>query len=415
MKSIYKRESNYSSLYRNYMLAVLGFGFLFPLAALAMDLTSKQMGLSVANLIRIHRYTPLHYIVDSAPFVLAAFAHFTIRFFIHAQESNHNLTKVKSILDQETSEKNLISQQMQSILNLSPISYVLINSDGMIRFVNKATKAVLGSSDTQGKNIFAFKTVKNSPLETKLHSAIHGNHEELEAYRHISATTDIEKVLNISIVPFKKDVGSSLYEILMMSTDRTQEEMLLAKVEANFFNVVKGLARALDARDRYTSHHSSNVKAYTSMIAYHSQIDIKEREDILVAAELHDIGKIGVMDSILNKNGPLSEEEFESMRTHPSIGADIFAGIDGYHHISAIIRYHHERVDGKGYPDGLTGDSIPKGASIIAIADAFDAMTTDRVYRKALSIETAIDELKKGRGTQFHSDYVDVFVRHFKY
>lgn len=415
MKPLRKLNSNYNALYRNYMLVALIFGLLFPLTALSIDLMAKEMTLSLGNIVSIHRYNPLHYIIDSTPFILLIFAHFTIHFFIHSKKSSTDLTTVRGILDQEKSEKELLSQQMLSILNLSPISYVLINADGYIRFVNKATKTILGSSDTQGQNIFSFKTVKDSILEAKLKSAINGNHEELEAYKHLSATTGAAKVLDISMIPFKRNTESTLYDILMMSTDRTQEEMLLTKVEANFFNVVKGLARALDARDRYTSHHSSNVKAYTSMIVYHSQIDLKEREDILVAAELHDIGKIGVMDSILNKNGPLSEEEFESMRTHPSIGADIFAGIEGYHHISTIIRHHHERVDGKGYPDRLTGDEIPKGASIIAIADAFDAMTTDRIYRKALSIENAIEELKKGRGTQFHSDYVDVFVRHFKY
>lgn len=410
-----KLNSDYDALYRNYMLAGLAFGLLFPLTAISMDLVAQGMPLSLNTVISIHKSNPLHYIIDSTPFILSLFAHFTIRFFIHSQERSTDLSEVKGILDQEKSEKELVSQQMLSILNLSPISYIVIGTEGHIHFVNKATKTILGSSETQGQNIFTFKTVKNSLLEEKLRSAIRGNHEELEAYKHLSATTGAAKVLNISMVPFKKNSESNLYEILMMSTDRTQEEMLLTQVEANFFNVVKGLARALDARDRYTSHHSSNVKAYTSMIVYHSQIDLKEREDILVAAELHDIGKIGVMDSILNKNGPLSEEEFESMRTHPTIGADIFAGIEGYHHISTIIRHHHERIDGKGYPAGLTGDEIPKGASIIAIADAFDAMTTDRVYRKALSIENAIEELKKGRGTQFHSDFVDVFVRHFKY
>lgn len=396
------------------MLAAMVFGCLFPLAAISMELAAHQTAPNLSNIIALHSLNPLHFIIDTTPVILTIFAHYTVRFFIRSQEQIITLAEINDALELEKCERLLLSQQVDSILNLSPISYVLIGSDGFIHYVNKATKAILGSADTQGQNILTFKAVLNTPLEFKLRSAIQGNHEQLDSYTHLSETTGIKKILNISLVPFKKETDRDLYQVLMMTTDRTHEETLLTQVESNFYNVVNGLARALDARDKYTSHHSANVKAYTSMIVYNIPLDPGEKEDILIAAELHDIGKIGVTDLILNKDGPLSAEEYESMKTHPTIGADIFSDIDGYHRISHIIRHHHERPDGKGYPAGLRTEGIPRGSSIIGIADAFDAMTTDRIYRKALSIDRAIEELKQGAGTQFHSDYVQVFIRHFK-
>jgi len=414
VEKIQDLKSFEGAIYRKYMLAVCAFGFLFPLGAISVDLIYQGITPSLTGIINLHLTNPLYFVIDTAPFFLTLVAHYTFHFFINYQENVSALTEAQRALEQEKSEKALISQQMSNILNLSPLSYTLIGSDGLIHYVNKATRTILGSSDTQGQNIFSFKTVQGTPLEEKLLSASRGMPGILESYRHISASTGVEKNLNISLVPFRKEPENDRYEILMMTTDHTQEKTLLEQVETNFFNVVMGLARALDARDKYTSHHSANVKAYTAMIVYNISLTPEEKKDILIAAELHDIGKIGINDSILHKNGPLSEEEYERMKTHPATGADIFSDIEGYHRISAIIRHHHERVDGRGYPDGLAGDAIPRGSSIIAIADSFDAMTTDRIYRKALSVDEAIEELKRGMGTQFHREYAEIFVRNFK-
>ncbi len=414
MEKIQNLELFENDVYIKYMAAVGAFGLLFPLGTISVDLIYRGITPTLTDIINLHLTNPVYFVVDTAPFFLILVAHYTFRFFKDYQKNAKALTEAQSALEHEKSEKALISQQMASILDLSPLSYTLIGSNGLIHYVNKATRTILGSSDTQGQNIFSFKTVQGTLLEAKLLSVSCGNAEFLESYKHISATTGIEKNLNISMVPFKKEPQSDRYEILMMTTDHTQEKALLGQVENNFFNVVMGLARALDARDKYTSHHSANVKAYTAMIVYNIPLSPEEKKDILIAAELHDIGKIGINDSILHKNGPLSEEEYERMKTHPATGADIFSDIEGYHRISAIIRHHHERVDGRGYPDGLAGDAIPLGSSIIAIADSFDAMTTDRIYRKALSVDEAMEELKRGMGTQFHRDYVEIFVRHFK-
>lgn len=399
---------------RKYIPAIIIGGILFPLVTVSVDLLSRGILPTAASIVSRHQQNPLYYVVDALSLLLIFGAHHILRLMVQAQRDARTLNALDTALSETQEAKDAVAQQIASVLDLSPVSYALIGSDGLIHYVNSATQGILGSAQTKGMNIFSFGSVKSTVLEAKLKRTARGAHEHLENYQHVSATTGVEKILNISLIPFRKESSGDAYEVLMMTTDRTEEKILLDQVESNFFNVVMGLARALDARDRYTSHHSANVKAYTAIIAYNLPLTPEERKDILIAAELHDIGKIGIGDHILHKNGPLTEEEFTCMKSHPSTGADFFSGIEGYSRISEIIRHHHERMDGRGYPEGLTGDAIPRGASIIAIADAFDAMTTDRIYRKAMTIDDAMAELSRGAGTQFHPAYVEIFLRHFK-
>ena len=161
------------------------------------------------------------------------------------------------------------------------------------------------------------------------------------------------------------------------------------------------IANMLDAKDPYTEGHSQRVSAYAVQLAEEIGFSKEEVENLRKIALLHDIGKIGVPDSILNKNARLSDEEYYIMKGHSSIGADIIKNIKTVPNIYNGVRYHHERYDGKGYPDGLKGEAIPYIARIIAVADAYDAMTSDRVYRKHLSSEQVLSELERGSGTQF--------------
>jgi HD-GYP domain-containing protein (c-di-GMP phosphodiesterase class II) len=138
------------------------------------------------------------------------------------------------------------------------------------------------------------------------------------------------------------------------------------------------------------------------------------RDAIIAAAHVHDLGKVGSQDGSLKKPGALTEQEFAELKQHVLIGADIVGRLDAYKPSISVIRHHHERWDGSGYPDGLKGESIPLGARIIAVADAFDAMTSDRVYRPAMAPEVAFAELRKGMGTQFDPQIVDLFERAFE-
>lgn len=173
---------------------------------------------------------------------------------------------------------------------------------------------------------------------------------------------------------------------------------------------MEGLANALERRDPYTFRHSIRVTEYSEMMLRQMpQIPRPEQEAILSAARVHDLGKVGSQDGSLKKPGELTAEERAEIEQHAAVGADIVSRLDAYKPSVAIIRHHHERWDGSGYPDKLAGEEIPLGARIIAVADAFDAMTSDRVYRAALSPEVAFSELRKGAGAQFDPQLVDLF------
>ncbi|MCM8820029.1 MAG: HD-GYP domain-containing protein, partial [Candidatus Omnitrophica bacterium] len=160
--------------------------------------------------------------------------------------------------------------------------------------------------------------------------------------------------------------------------------------------------------------HSENVTRYSVAIAEEMKLPYKDIETIKQAALLHDIGKIGIRDEVLLKTAKLDEREYEQIKTHPLKAQQILESLSFLKDISAIIRHHHERFDGKGYPDGLSDVQIELGARIIAVADTFDAMTTDRPYRKALTLEEAIEELQKAKNTQLDPEIVDYFIKILK-
>jgi putative nucleotidyltransferase with HDIG domain len=181
-----------------------------------------------------------------------------------------------------------------------------------------------------------------------------------------------------------------------------------------FYSVVQSMVRILEARDRYTRGHSERVADYAAKIAAKMGYP-KENADLLrEIALVHDIGKLGIQESILNKKGNLTEGEWETIKKHPVIGEDILRPVILNKEMLAVVRGHHERYDSKGYPDRLSGSNINIFASILSVADAFDAMTSERPYRPALSRQDAIAELKANSGTQFHPRAVDAFLEVLK-
>jgi putative nucleotidyltransferase with HDIG domain len=177
-----------------------------------------------------------------------------------------------------------------------------------------------------------------------------------------------------------------------------------------YLSTVQALTAAIDAKDPYTRGHSDRVTKYAVATARHLKLPEDQVEILQYVALLHDMGKIGIKDSILNKPGKLRDDEYAEIKKHPVIGAEIAAEIKFLSKGAEIVRHHHEWYDGRGYPDGLHGEKIPLGARILAVADAYDAMTTDRPYRKALTTAAAIDELLAGRGTQFDPEIADALI-----
>ena len=173
------------------------------------------------------------------------------------------------------------------------------------------------------------------------------------------------------------------------------------------------LARVIDAKDNYTNGHSFRVSVYSVALARRLGWSAEDQSALQWEALLHDIGKVGVPDHVLNKPGRLTDEEFEVVKSHTTVGGDILQASQELVRAADVARYHHERYDGKGYPSGLAGEEIPAFARAVSIADAYDAMHSDRIYRKGLSPDVIRSELEKGRGTQFDPAYVDVFLSMF--
>ncbi len=180
--------------------------------------------------------------------------------------------------------------------------------------------------------------------------------------------------------------------------------------ERNYIQAISALASAVDAKDPYTHNHSRNVAAYCTRIAAQMKLPSREISLLNNAALLHDIGKIGIPETILNKESSLSQEEYHIIKTHPEVGYNILQPVTAFKSFIKAVRYHHERYDGKGYPTGLSGEHIPFSARILAVADCFDAMTSDRVYRKSPGVDFAIEEIGKNSGTQFDPEICDAFL-----
>lgn len=203
------------------------------------------------------------------------------------------------------------------------------------------------------------------------------------------------------------------YRNLAFDYSQTVKELAVVNANINelYTSTIQALATAIEAKDPYTKGHSERVTKYAVAIAREMGLSSEEVRQILYAAILHDIGKIGVSGDILRKPGALSEEERDFVKKHPEIGAGIISSIRVLKEIVPIVLYHHERFDGKGYPGGKKGEEIPLGARIIAVADAFDAMTSDRPYRPRMTVEQAREEIVRNAGTQFDPQVVEAFLR----
>ncbi len=182
------------------------------------------------------------------------------------------------------------------------------------------------------------------------------------------------------------------------------------KNERLSIQVVTAIANAVDAKDTYTNGHSGRVAEYAEKIAERFGYSEEQQEEIYMMGLLHDVGKIGIPDAVINKPAKLTDEEFEIIKNHPVMGARILQNIREMPKLVVGARWHHERYDGKGYPDGLSGTDIPVEARIIAVADAYDAMTSRRSYRDILSQEVVRSEIEKGKGTQFDPVFAEIML-----
>ena len=189
---------------------------------------------------------------------------------------------------------------------------------------------------------------------------------------------------------------------------------LYQEQEEMFFQTAESLADAIEKRDPYTGGHTQRVTLYSMAIAQHLPLKPVEKKWLKIAAVLHDIGKIGIEDQILKKPAQLSPEEYDVIKHHADLGAEIIDHIRQLKEIVPGVKYHHEQINGRGYPKGLKGEDIPLIAKIVSVSDTYDAMTTDRPYRRALTKTAALRELKRCSGTQFDRKVVEAFMRAYR-
>ena len=236
----------------------------------------------------------------------------------------------------------------------------------------------------------------------------------LTGFSDVEIITDAVNKCNLfqyMLKPFNPDELQTVVKNGLDKFDLASSKSLILKdLKELFYKTIKSIASALDAKDPYTHGHSMRVTLYSIILAKELNVDESELEHIETAGLLHDIGKIAIPQAILCKPGRLTDDEFVIMKSHPANSERLIASIKKLHEVSPGVKHHHERWDGFGYPDKLSGENIPFAARIIAIADTYDAMTSTRSYRKALDHDIAIAEIEKCAGTQFDPTLAKKFV-----
>jgi putative nucleotidyltransferase with HDIG domain len=234
----------------------------------------------------------------------------------------------------------------------------------------------------------------------------------------IAPLSNKERTLGAVIIIFEEDEDfirqqtlKLLYILAGFFSLSLENAYLFEDLKRSYFDTIRAVANSVEARDPYTRGHSARVADISKVVATELEWSRRDIELIDWGGVLHDLGKVGIDDAILNKPGKLTDEEFTIMKSHPLIGSQIIEGISFLEPVVPFILEHHERFDGRGYPRGLKGSQIAKEGRILAVADTFDAMTTDRPYRKALAARVAMDELLRVAGTQLDPEMVTAFEK----
>lgn len=317
-----------------------------------------------------------------------------------------------------------------SILHSNLASLMLINSDnelyiisskGLSEKVKKETKMKIGEG-IAGRVVSTGKYIFVENIETDVRFLRPNDEERYNSKSFISVPLKVKSkvigVLNINSPKNKKQFTDRDLKLITILADQAAMRLdnieLFNNLQSFYFEMVQTLARAIDAKDAYTYDHADRAMKYAKAIAVKMNLPYTIVRNIEYAALMHDIGKIGIADNILLKKEKLTEEEMKMLRKHPVIGNKILAPVKFLSPVAPMVLYHQEWYDGSGYPEGLAKEEIPLGARIVAVIDAYDAMTSDRPYRKAMPIKTAVKELKEGAGKQFDPRIVDIFINILK-
>lgn len=303
------------------------------------------------------------------------------------------------------------SKLAEILISNTPVGYIILDKQYRIHYMNECFMKMRGftKENTLGRHCYDMSNAGVKCDICAVEGAIKTGMKQKVTRKDILPNGEVRFVEDYAIPIYGKD-GISFDYILEIMVNRTSEMLYQEQVDKDFINLIRALMTMLEAKDQYTAMHSRNVGNISKSLAVALGLSTDLIDDIEIAALLHDIGKVNIPYSIINKPGKLSDEEFAIIKRHPGNSFIILQRLSGLMKVKEYARYHHERYDGRGYPDGLQGNEIPLGARIITIADTYDAMTSTRSYRKALSHEVAMEEIKNNAGTQFDPRLVESFL-----
>jgi len=341
-----------------------------------------------------------------------------------------NFAEISSVINSSLEINDIISRSMnaaQSLVGASASGVLFIDEKTGQLYFNVATGDAGDSIKkirlAKGQGIAGWVAENNKPLivnNVQEDPRFFKNADEqsgFETRNMLCVPINVgEKQLGVLEIINKLDDDFNSYDLNMMTSLAHQiavaveNARLYDELRSTFFSTMYALAITMDKRDPFTACHLENVSRHSLLIGKKLGLNAREMVSLKIAALMHDIGMIGVRDDLLAKREKLSVHEHKEVMQHAIHGAEIISQVKQLNSLVPVVRHHHERYDGKGFPDRLAGDKIPLHARIIAIADSFDAMTSNRPYRKALSYDWAIEEIRRHAGTQFDPELVDIYI-----
>ena len=319
------------------------------------------------------------------------------------------ISKTNEDLEKRVRELTTVYQASQTITSSLDLNETLQSIVDMTRAIINASSGAIRLLDEESEDLRA-RAVSSGEQPVVDENGIRAGTPHMQTPLRIGDRTIGVFELGRDQGDFSEEERRMLETLASQAAIAIENSRLFERTQRTYYETIRALAEALEARDAYTRGHSERVTRYALALADALELPPEERRIIEHAGLLHDIGKIGISDSILHKTSRLSAEDRKMIENHPLFGDSILGPIKFLHRVQDIVKHHHERYDGTGYPDKLKGEGIPLSARIVCVADSYDAMTSDRPYRAALDRAEAISELRKHAGSQFDPELVQRFI-----
>lgn len=308
-------------------------------------------------------------------------------------------------------KNHLNSKLIRRLIDNTPIAYIILDDQFRIHYINDFFLKLrnLNMETTMGEICYNISNGGKMCSQCAVKQALSTGEKTMISRKDILPNGSVRFIDDYAIPLYKNEENGTQY-ILEIMANRTEEMLANEQKNDDYNEILYILSALLEAKDVYTATHSNSVNALSVKIAKAMHLPPKDIFDISVAANLHDLGKVTISNSIINKEGKLDDEEYETIKSHPVASYEMLHGLSSFDSVKEMVLRHHERYDGKGYPNGLRGDELSLGAKIIAVADTYDAITSTRSYRKALSHQYAMEEIARVSGTQLDPEVVQTFI-----